>query len=192
MYEERPNVWSGEPNAQLLTEASRLAPGTALDVGCGEGADAVWLARHGWQVTATDISCVALERARVHAASAGTDITFVEADLVDEPLPAAPFDLVSAQFFQVTDPPRTRFMRNLGDAVATGGHLLVVGHHPGGDLASAVQHRSPDRFYTPAEITALFSADDWLILVCETRERTAMHHGELTDLTDTVVLLRRR
>lgn len=73
--------------------------------------------RYGWQVTATDISCVALERARVHAASAVTDITFVQADLVDEPLPTASFDLVNAQFFQITDPPRTRFMRSLGDAV---------------------------------------------------------------------------
>ena len=64
MYAERDAVWSGEPNPHLVAEVAALTPGTALDVGCGEGADAVWLARQGWAVTAVDVSQVALERAR--------------------------------------------------------------------------------------------------------------------------------
>ena len=66
-YASAPAIWSGKPNAQLVAEASGLAPSTALDVGCGEGADAVWLAERGWHVTALDISQVALDEAAEHA-----------------------------------------------------------------------------------------------------------------------------
>lgn len=191
LYEEKPAVWSGAPNAQLVEEVSDLAPGKALDVGCGEGADAVWLAQRGWQVTATDISSVALDRAREHAAAVA-DVTFVQVDLVEEPPSPGTYDLVSAQFFQIIDPPRSRFMRSLGEAVAPRGHLLIVGHHPDGTLAPSGRHRDPDRFYTPDEITSLFPAEEWQVEVAEARERTAMHHGELTDLVDAVVVLRRR
>lgn len=185
LYDERSTIWSGEPNAQLVAEAAGLTPGTALDVGCGEGADAVWLAGRGWQVTATDISSVALDRARAHAASAGVDIAFVEVDLVSDPPAPTTYDLVSAQFFQLPEPPRDTFMRSLGEAVSPGGHLLVVGHHP--DLHKA----HTDRLFGHDEITALFSPGAWHTVVSEARERTAMHHGELTDLLDAVVLLRR-
>jgi SAM-dependent methyltransferase len=187
VYDERPAIWSGEPNAQLVAEVSSLPPGTALDVGCGEGADAVWLAARGWVVTATDISSVALSRARAHAEAAGVRATFVETDLLSTPPPPRSFDLVSAQFFQLPDPPRTRAMRQLANAVSAGGHFLVVGHHPEGHTESA----HAERLYTPDEITALFSDHEWQTVVSETRERTAMHHGEMTDLVDGVVLVRR-
>ena len=81
LYEERPARWSGNPNPQLIAEASDLEPGTALDVGCGEGADALWLARRGWKVTGTDISSVALGRAQAHVEGEGVDIEWLEADL---------------------------------------------------------------------------------------------------------------
>lgn len=187
LYADRPTIWSGEPNAQLVAEASDLSPGTALDVGCGEGADAVWLARRGWDVTAVDISSVALERARVHAASADCEIAFVHADLVTAPPRPEAYDLVSAQFFQLTDPPRNEAIRGLGAAVRPGGHLLVVGHDPHGHTGGG----HPERLFTTDEITALFSPADWTVVTAETRARTAMHHGELTDLVDGVVLLRR-
>ncbi|MBR7677707.1 methyltransferase domain-containing protein, partial [Streptomyces daliensis] len=70
-YRENGQIWSGEPNEALVREVSGLAPGRALELGCGEGGDAVWLARQGWRVTATDISGVALARAEEHAARAG-------------------------------------------------------------------------------------------------------------------------
>lgn len=188
LYSERPTIWSGEPNAQLVAEVLPLSPGSALDVGCGEGADAVWLARRGWNVTAVDISAVAIERAREHAAQAAVDIAFVLQDLLTTPPPPASYDLVSAQFFQLADPERSIFMRGLGAAVRPGGQLLVVGHR----LTPAMNPTRVDRFFTPDEITALFSADDWVIEVSESRERTALHHGEMADLTDAVVRLRRR
>ncbi|AXT84967.1 class I SAM-dependent methyltransferase [Aeromicrobium sp. A1-2] len=186
-YAERSTIWSGEPNAQLVAEATGLSPGSALDVGCGEGADAVWLAQHGWDVTAVDVSDVALKRAREHAATLGCEIEFVHLDVVATPPQPKTYDLVSAQFFQLEDPPRSQAMRSLGASVALGGHLLVVGHYPAGHAGA----NHPERLFTLDEIIGLFSPDDWAVVTSETRERTAMHHGEITDLVDGVVLLRR-
>jgi SAM-dependent methyltransferase len=187
IYAERDAIWSGEPNAQLVTEVSTLPPGTALDVGCGEGADAVWLAQRGWQVTAVDISRVALERARAHAASAGAEIAFEQVDLLAAPPAPSSYDLVSAQFFHLPDPPRAQAYRDLGAAVSPGGHLLVVGHYP----SEHIGKDHPERLFTTDELIALFSPVDWQVVTSEARERTAMHHGELRDLVDGVVLLRR-
>lgn len=185
MYAEHDTVWSGESNAQLVAEVASLTPGTVLDVGCGEGADAVWLAQQGWDVTAVDISEVALDRARTHAASAGVEVTFERADLVAAPPAVGSYDLVSAQFFHLPDPPRAQAYRGLGAAVAPGGHLLVVGHYP----SEHIGKDHPERLFTTDEIIALFPA--WDVVTSEVRERTAMHHGELTDLVDGVVLLKR-
>jgi SAM-dependent methyltransferase len=185
-YGERPAIWSGQPNTQLVTEVTALSPGRALDVGCGEGADAIWLAGHGWDVTAVDVSEVALDRARAHAGP-GSTISFVRADLVTAPPEPRSYDLVSAQFFQLPDPPRADAFRGLGDAVSPGGHLLVVGHDPSGHAGGG----HPGRLFTIPEITALFSPEVWEVVTAETRTRTALHHGEVTDLVDAVVLLRR-
>jgi SAM-dependent methyltransferase len=186
MYAARDAVWSDEPNAQLVAEAAGMSPGEVLDVGCGEGADAIWLARQGWQVTAVDISAVALERARARADATGVEITFEQVDLVATPPPPSTYDLVSAQFFHLPDPPRAQAYRGLGAAVRPGGHLLVVGHYP----SEHIGKDHPERLFTTDEITGLFAG--WDVVTSEIRERTAMHHGELSDLVDGVVLLRRR
>ncbi len=92
LYRARSAIWSGKPNAQLVAEVSDLPAGTALDVGCGEGADALWLATRGWQVTAVDISTTAIERARSHALRVGAEvagrITWVHADLTSDMAPS--------------------------------------------------------------------------------------------------------
>lgn len=129
-YRGSDRIWSGNPNVVLVREVEGLTPGRALDLGCGEGADAVWLARWGWKVTATDISRVALERAAVHAAEADV------ADRIDwqwhdlgASFPEGEYDLVSAQFLHsMGDLPRERILRRAALAVAPGGVLLVVGH----------------------------------------------------------------
>ena len=90
------HIWSGEPNGALMALTSDLAPGTALDVGCGEGADAVWLARRDWTVTGLDVSRVAVDRARAAAEAAGVEITWLVEGFGEHPL--GPFDLVSAQY----------------------------------------------------------------------------------------------
>ena len=103
-YRSSSALWSGQPNPQLVIEAGDLRPGTALDVGCGEGADAIWLATRGWRVTAVDISTVALERGAAQAGAVGDDvglrISWLQADLIEWNPPAS-YDLVSAQFMHL-------------------------------------------------------------------------------------------
>jgi SAM-dependent methyltransferase len=131
-YEERDQIWSGSPNKMLVREVASLTPGTALDVGCGEGADAIWLATQGWQVTAVDVSDVALRRGAAHALEAGVSerIVWARHDL-SESFPTGLFDLVSAQFLHSPVAPadeRDKILRRAADAVAPGGTLLIVGH----------------------------------------------------------------
>jgi SAM-dependent methyltransferase len=129
-YLESERIWSGEPNAALVREVTGLTPGRALDLGCGEGGDAVWLARRGWRVTGVDISRVALERAARHAADAGVaDRTAWQRHNLAETFPAGEYDLVSAHFLHSWgDMPRERILRRAAAATAPGGILLVVGH----------------------------------------------------------------
>jgi SAM-dependent methyltransferase len=127
-------VWSGRPNALLVREVAALAPGTALDLGCAEGADAVWLAQQGWRVTGADASATALRRAAEHAAEAGVDIDWQCHDL-SRTFPEGAFDLVCAQYLHTpVEAPgeRSAILRRAAAAVAPGGLLLVIGHdgHP--------------------------------------------------------------
>lgn len=129
-YRGDERAWSGEPNPILVQEVAGLAPGSALDLGCGEGADAIWLARRGWQVTAVDVSRTALDRAARHAALA--DVAGrIDWQLHDLELsfPTGAFDLVSAQFLHSpVDMSREAVLRAAAAAVAPGGVLLVAGH----------------------------------------------------------------
>ena len=98
-YSERAGqMWSGRPNGRLVAEVAALPPGRALDVGCGEGADAIWLAKQGWAVTAIDISAVAIGRAKEAAQLAGAPVEWVCDDVLATSLPARSFDLVSLQY----------------------------------------------------------------------------------------------
>ena len=87
-YGEREAMWSGRPNGRLVVEVGTLTPGSALDVGCGEGADAMWLAQRGWTVTAIDISDVAIRRAREAAERAGAAVEWLCGDALATPFPA--------------------------------------------------------------------------------------------------------
>ena len=175
-YRSSGRVWSGNPNPQLVAEVADLVPGRALDVGCGEGADAIWLARRGWDVVATDISSVALERAAQHArdsdAAASARIEWRQADLVSSPPEPDSFDLVSAQFMHLPPEPRTRLFTALAASVQAGGTLLVVGHHPS-DLATGVPRPpKPDLFYSADDVASLLDAG-WAVVVNEARPRSA-------------------
>jgi thioredoxin reductase/SAM-dependent methyltransferase len=122
-------LWSGNPNGTLVHEVSGLAPGRALDVGSGEGGDAVWLAEHGWKVTASDISGRALHRVDAEARRRGLRVDCEHADANSrDPFERGAFDLVSAQYASIPRTPDRRGIRNVLGAVAPGGTLLVVGH----------------------------------------------------------------
>jgi SAM-dependent methyltransferase len=197
LYAEREHIWSGEPNAGLVATAAGLAPGLALDLGCGEGGDTVWLARQGWRVTAVDIAATAITRARTAAEArglAGDEITWVVADLATWEPPAA-YDLVSACFLQSpVEFPRRDVLRRAAAAVADGGHLLVVSHAAPPPWARS--HGDHERhFPTPAEDLADLDLDpsDWEVLVNEVRQRDATGpDGERATLDDTVTFVRRR
>ncbi|HET6268724.1 MAG TPA: class I SAM-dependent methyltransferase [Arthrobacter sp.] len=190
LYRSRPKVWSGRPNPQLVAEAGTLPPGRALDLGCGEGADALWLAQQGWTVTAMDVSAVALERAKAHAqeTAPGADIEWVLQDLaswVPEPL----FDLVTAQFLHSTVLPWQQSLRLAAAAVRTGGTLLLVGHHPAG-LPPWGRHNSPDKYFTAEEVVQELGleAPEWRLDVVDTRHRSATGpDGETATLADAVL-----
>jgi SAM-dependent methyltransferase len=190
-YRSSQRIWSGNPNPQLVAEVASRPPGRALDVGCGEGADAIWLASRGWTVVAADISGVALDRAAQHARdsdpAAAERIEWRRVDLLARPPEPDSFDLVSAQFMQLPAELRTPLFTALAGAVRAGGMLLVVGHHPS-DLATGVPRPPmPEVFYTPGEIAGLLTGS-WTINVCEARSRPATT-PDGTDVTvhDTVL-----
>jgi SAM-dependent methyltransferase len=196
-YAGRP-MWSGNPNGTLVHEIAALAPGRALDVGAGEGADALWLAEQGWQVTANDISQRALERLAAEAARRGVTVTCHCADANDpDAFESEGFDLVSAQYASIPRTPDGRGVRNLLEAVAPGGTLLVVSHDLAPmrtpiDTTSKSRVFDPDAYVRVEDVeTFVARTPGWDIEVYEKRPRpggsaTAAHH------VDDLVLRARR
>ncbi|WP_307815634.1 FAD-dependent oxidoreductase [Planobispora rosea] len=196
-YRARPEIWSGRPNPQLVAEAAGLAPGRALDVGSGEGADAVWLAERGWRVTAADISATALERAAARAERAGAQVAgridWVHADLRAEPPAEGAYDLVSSQFMHLPGEARRELFARLAAAVAPGGTLLIVGHHPSDLRTTARRMHFPDMMFTAEEVAASLDPAAWKVLAAEARPRTAQDpEGRDVTIHDAVLVARRR
>lgn len=192
-YTRHPDVWSGAPNAVLAQEIGDLTPGAALDLGCGEGGDAIWLAQRGWTVTAVDVSAVALERAATHAhrAGVGDRITWDRHDL-DETFPSGYYDLVSAHYLH--SPEHAQSSRLLGRAVAAvalHGTLLLVGH------ATVAPWFWDQHARLPGAVQVLdrlgLGAGDWTAVVCEDRPREATGPGgEHATVLDSIVRAVRR
>jgi SAM-dependent methyltransferase len=190
-YAESQRIWSGNPNVALVSEIADLPTGTALDLGCGEGADAVWLATRGWQVTAVDISGVALARAAEHAAAAGVTIDFQRHDL-QESFPEGAWDLVSAQFLHFWEEfDREKILRRAAAAVAPGGTLLIEGHMDHGPFGHG--DHAEIHFPTPDEvIAALELGAGWQVLTSATHSREQKDQdGNTVTRVDATVKLRR-
>lgn len=188
-YQALDRIWSGRPNDALVAEMADAEPGTALEVGCGEGADAVWLAQRGWQVTALDPSAVALERARTAATEAGVTVAWVHGGLED-PARSGEFDLVSAHYPAFLRTPDQDAERALLAAVAPGGTLLVV-HHADVDPERAKEHGyDPADFVGSPDVLAALD-DGWDVEVNEKRARNVPAGPEGQHTHDLVVRARR-
>jgi len=194
-YGERERIWSGRVNVQLAAVVANVPPGRALDLGCGEGGDALWLAEKGWHVTAVDVSETALGRASAEARARGVldRIDFQHHDLSDS-FPDGTFDLASAQFLHSTVRlERPQILRNAARAVAPGGLLVIVDHAAAPPFAKKIPHDHP--FPDPEEVLAELElpADEWDRVRVEAVDRDATDpDGQPFTWQDNVMVLRRK
>lgn len=193
-YTGSERVWSGRVNSVLEDVAASLTPGRALDLGCGEGADVIWLAQHGWEATGIDISATAIRRATDAARAAGLDdARFLVGDLSS--LTDEDYDLVTASFLHSPVAlARDDILRRAADRVVPGGHLLITSHadFPAG---AEVPHGHEHRFLNPEEELAQLALDpkEWEVVFAQTRPRqTTLPDARPAEINDVVVQLRRR
>jgi SAM-dependent methyltransferase len=194
-YSRVDESWGTTPNAVLEELVTTLAPapGTALDLGCGHGGDAIWLASRGFDVTAVDISPTALQRVATRARASGVAERVHPArhDLAHD-FPEGRFDLVNASYFHTPlDIDRGKVLRRAAAAVAPGGLLIIVEH---ASIAPWSWQASKDvHFPRPEEVRASLELDDsWTAERCHAPERTATGpSGQQATVTDNVLALRR-
>lgn len=186
--------WSGPANAVLTEVAATLPPGRALDLGCADGGDAIWLAQRGWQVTGVDVSATVLGRARVQVATAGLGdrVDFQRHD-VSESLPDGTFDLiVASHFHSPIDFPRNQVFRSTAQMLSPHGVLLIVDH---ASTAPWSWNQDPaHRFPAPEETFAEIGLDPafWAAEILEARDREASGPNGITaTVTDNVIMIRR-
>lgn len=155
------NMWSGQPNGSIVVEAKNLTPGRVLDLGCGEGADAIWFARRGWEATGTDISEVAVDRARSAAKDLEVTAHFDVVDVLLDPPAAGSYDLVAISYPALKRDRSLHALRHITEAVARGGRLLVVGHaHDAEALERAAEHGfDPSEYVSIDDIIATLGSD---------------------------------
>ncbi len=182
------------PNPLLVETTECLRPGAALDLGCGAGGDAIWLARHGWRVIAVDISATAVEGVRERAREYGVaDRVVAERHDLTSTFPVGEFDLVSAQYFHTPFAmDRSQVLRRAARALRPGGMLLVVDH---GSTAPWSWNQDPDAYFpTPAEVATGLDLDpaQWPVRRADMPRRQATGPGgETATVTDHVLVLGR-
>jgi len=188
--------WAGErahagtaPSDFLIAEVAELRPGTALDLACGAGRNAVWLAEHGWRVTAVDFSGVALGMARTLAAERRVEVEWIEADVVAWTPPARAYDLVCVCYLQLPASERRTALAHAASAVRPGGTLLVLGH----DLLNLTEGwggpTQPDVLFTPDDVVA--EIGDLRIEKALRVRRIVEDPGAAREAIDTLVRARR-
>ncbi|WP_369212340.1 class I SAM-dependent methyltransferase [Streptomyces flavofungini] len=190
-YAGQERFWSGAANPQLVAAASELRPGTALDVGCGEGGDVVWLAGRGWHVTGADFSAEGLARAARHTEEAGVadhvDWWQVDARTFDSG--GRSYDLVTSHYLHAPDGGMVEVTRRLATAVAPGGLLLVVGHAPSHEFTRLSESHRKAMFLAAELLPAL--PDDFEPVTVEQRTRTLQRDSGPVEAEDSVLLARR-
>jgi len=161
-YAQAPLLWSGGPDQQVAEAACGRSPGRALDLACGEGRNALWLADRDWRVTGVDFSAVALARAAEMAAGKGQAVTArlegVQADVLTYDPPPATYDLVLMVYLQVPARERSQALRSAAAAVAPAGTLLVIAHHADNLVHGVGGPRDPAVLYTQQDVVADLAA----------------------------------
>ena len=192
-YRERDGaMWSGRPNGRLVAEVLALTPGRALDVGCGEGADAIWLAQHGWTVTAIDVSDIAIRRARETPHPDGASIEWICGDVLQTSLPAGSFDLMSMQYPALPNAAGEAAVRRLLDTVRPGGLLLAVYHDPDDEHREHMKSRGVDPIdYIAADDLGRLLGDDFTVELHAVEPRIDPPPGT-PHIADIVLRARRR
>ncbi|MHB1552472.1 MAG: class I SAM-dependent methyltransferase [Acidimicrobiales bacterium] len=183
-------LWRAEPNIFLVKETADLDPGTVIDVACGEGRNAVWLAERGWTATGVDFSGVALGKARRLAAARGVDVEWIEAD-VRTWVPAGSFDLVVLMYVQLPAAERRSVYRAFAGAVAPDGHLLVVGHDTENLSSGIGGPQDPDVLFSAADVVEDIEGSGLLVEHAQqVRRPVATDEGEVDALDALVRALR--
>ncbi|MBL8716846.1 MAG: class I SAM-dependent methyltransferase [Myxococcales bacterium] len=177
-----------EPHHFLAESAAALIPGAALDVGCGEGTDALWLATRGWTVTAVDVSKVALDRAR--SADRAQRVTWIHANLDAWRPPFDTYDLVVAQFLHVPPGARASFFDGLARAIRLGGTLLFSAHAPPGSGTTVDRPAIADLYFSADEVVRALPGR-WEVVIAGEQARVAHTHDGPRQDHDTVVNARR-
>jgi SAM-dependent methyltransferase len=196
-YRTAGQLWSGRPNANLVTQAEGLTPGAALDAGCGEGADSIWLASQGWTVTAVDVSAVALERGAAAAKAAGDGIAdrihWQREDLLTWAPEPGSYDLVSAQFMHMAPEAFAEMHLRLATGLRPGGSLLVVTHHPDDEHMKHRHEDHPGLVPSPEDLVAMLGQAQWEIAFSGAVTRDGRGpDGQPARLTDSVLRAVRR
>jgi SAM-dependent methyltransferase len=185
-------IWSGRPNGRLVAEATALDPGRALEIGCGEGADAIWLAQRGWTVTAIDVSEVAIRRAREASERVGASVDWICGNALATPFPAGSFDLVSMQYPALPKAAGQAAMRRLLGTVRKGGLLLAVYHDLDDEHLEHMRSRGVDPAdYVGADDIARLLGDAFTVKLHAVEPRIDPPPGT-AHIADVVLRARRR
>ena len=187
-YRHAPNLWTQEPNAELARFAAGLPPGRALDIGAGDGRNAIWLATQGWNVTAVDVSAVALERAAQRAGEHAAKLECVVTDWREHPFGEEAFELVVVSFMHPQPGDRAALFHRAARALVRGGHLFTVGVV----LADHGRRGPPDaeRLYTPQRLRDALRGLE--VLRCEEHSYEQDHSTGRRTVTDVVAIARCR
>jgi SAM-dependent methyltransferase len=188
-YESAPSLWSRDPNAALVQFASALPPGRALDVGAGEGRNSVWLATRGWEVTALDVSDVALARAAERASAAGVQLRCAVEDWREHELAPASLELVVVSFMHPDTSERPSIFELAARALVPGGHLFVTGVHESDHGRRGPPER--DRLHTPERLREALERN-FEVVRCDTVSYERERAGGREVVTDVVGIGRRR
>ncbi len=188
-YRSTELLWSADPNRFVRDFFSDREPGRVVDLGCGEGRNAIWLAGQGWQVTGVDFSQVALDRGATLSEDRGVTVDWVRADLAEWGVAEPAFDAALICYIHLPRPVMAHLFASALASLVTGGELLVIGHHSRNLVEGVGGPQMPDVLYSPADVTEILGADN----VVEARDvfRNVETPGGAKVAIDTYVVAKR-